>query len=423
MILGSRRLFRFLALVATLVVGLVVVTVLQIPAAHATSTTFSYTGAEQQYTVPARISAVTITAIGAIGSEYYDSGPAGLGASVTATVPVTPGETLYVEVGGSGFTEDFDGGGTGNGSGGGASDVRTCSLSSCSLSSDDTRLVVAGGGGGAGGPAGLYEDQAGGNAGDVSVVGAGNAACGYGCDQPAGNGGFEGTAGGLLGGGPSFGGDQDSDGSLGQGGSGYSDDGGGGGGGYFGGGGGGYGAGGGGGSSYWIPSATNTSMTTATLPTPAGVVISTVPNITIGTTIPNPTFNTAYSANLSGNGGQAPYTFALDGGSSDGLSLSSDGTLSGIPNAVGPFFFTVTATDANGYTGTQNEEIIVDKAPKRSPSPRLLRRTLSPADRTISSAPREEHQVVPSSSLPRYRPSCLYRRGVQRRELSHCWDM
>ncbi|HEY5024339.1 MAG TPA: putative Ig domain-containing protein [Acidimicrobiales bacterium] len=150
---------------------------------------------------------------------------------------------------------------------------------------------------------------------------------------------------------------------FGGGGAGYGA-GGGGGGGYFGGGGGGYGGGGGGGSSYWIPSATNTSMTTATLHTPAGVVIKTVPNITIGTTIPDPAFNTAYSANLSGNGGQAPYTFVLDGGSLDGLSLSSGGTLSGIPNAVGPFFFTVTATDANGYSGTQNEEIIVDKAPQ-----------------------------------------------------------
>ena len=363
MLSGTGRLFRFLSLAVSLVVGLVVLTVLQIPAAHATSTTFSYTGAEQQYTVPARIDAVTIIAVGARGSSYFGGGPggpAGLGASVTATVPVTPGETLYLEVGGTGDINDFNGGGTGAAAGGGASDVRTCSMNTCSLASDDTRLVVAGGGGASGGTFGQAEDWAGGNAGDTSAVGAGNGACNYTCSQPAGNGGLGGTAGGLAGGAFATGG------SLGQGGNGAAtgNAAGGGGGGYFGGGGGNLGGGGGGGSSYWIPSASNTSMATTAFGTPASISVTTVPNITVGTTIPDATYNTSYSTNLLGNGGQAPYTFALSSGSLPGLSLATDGTLSGTPNTVGPFFFTVTVTDANGYKGIQNEEIIVDQHPQ-----------------------------------------------------------
>jgi hypothetical protein len=72
--------------------------------------TYSFTGSEQTYTVPAGVTAVTITAIGAPGGE----GPAdtasspevgvyagGKGASVTATVPVSPGG-LPPEHGGGG---------------------------------------------------------------------------------------------------------------------------------------------------------------------------------------------------------------------------------------------------------------------------------------------------------------------------------
>lgn len=358
MVPGSRRLFRSFALLASLVVGLVVLTALQIPAAQAASTAFSFTGGEQQYTVPLGITAVTITAVGAPGSTGYGSGSAGLGASITATISVTGGETLYVEVGGTNLisSESFNGGGEGLGSGGGGSDVRTCAMASCSLATNDTRLVVAGGGGGGG-----VWPGGGGNAGDISAVGAGDGACGLSCDTAGGDGGFGGAAGGLKGGNGA------TDGSLGNGGDGLSGsagNGGGGGGGYFGGGGGGYDGGGGGGSSYWIPSATDTSVATAPKGTPAGVVITTLPNITIGTALPEPTFHSSYSTDLSASGGQAPYTFALTAGSLPGLILSSDGTLSGAPNAAGPFFFTVTATDANGVTGAQNEELIVGPAPQ-----------------------------------------------------------
>ncbi|MGA2761285.1 MAG: glycine-rich protein, partial [Candidatus Cybelea sp.] len=119
------------------------------------SQTFSYTGAEQTFTVPSGVTAVTVTASGASGSSTFGrSGPSGLGGLVKATIPVTPGEALAVFVGGAGSPEGtgYNGGAapyTGGscnpgcgGGGGGASDVRQ--------GGDHLRerLVVAGGGGG-----------------------------------------------------------------------------------------------------------------------------------------------------------------------------------------------------------------------------------------------------------------------------------
>jgi uncharacterized protein YhjY with autotransporter beta-barrel domain len=71
-------------------------------------------------------------------------------------------------------------------------------------------------------------------------------------------------------------------------------------------------------------------------------------------TLPNPTAATAYSQTLSANGGAGPYTFAVSAGSlPSGITLSSGGVLSGTSFEVGTFNFTVTATDANGQTGSR----------------------------------------------------------------------
>ncbi len=176
--------------------------------AFAAGSTFTYTGSEQTYTVPAGVSSVTVTAIGGAGGsgtsdvsgKFASAG--GDGASVTATVPVTPNEVLYVEVGGAGGSPThppttqggcavgppaFNGGGgewEGNcgGGGGGASDVRTCSMTACPNDTPDTRLVVAGGGGGGGGAGSEASNGGnGGNAGDGTVTGAGSG--GVGCSS------------------------------------------------------------------------------------------------------------------------------------------------------------------------------------------------------------------------------------------------
>ncbi len=71
-------------------------------------------------------------------------------------------------------------------------------------------------------------------------------------------------------------------------------------------------------------------------------------------TVPNPTAGTAYSQVLAATGGIGPYGFAVTAGTlPSGITLSTGGTLSGTSNEVGTFNFTVTATDANGQTGSR----------------------------------------------------------------------
>jgi hypothetical protein len=142
-------------------------------------------GIEQSFVVPPAVTSVRVTAVGASGgsggySQYSLTGmpgPPGAGAVAVATLPVRPGSTLYVLVGGAGATSNvglpaaggFNGGGNGGrrgtrtmpspnlgstgGGGGGASDVRTCSIGASMCDTLASRLIVAAGGGGGGGAA------------------------------------------------------------------------------------------------------------------------------------------------------------------------------------------------------------------------------------------------------------------------------
>lgn len=263
--------------------------------------TFSYTGAEQSFTVPAGVRSIRVRAVGAAGEEgrSFDSplgndAPGGDGAAVVGQLPVTPGEVLYVEVaqnsiGGGGLAPE------GGGAGGGASDVRT--VPEASADTLESRLLVAGGGGGGGGTFEEGSGGAGGNAGSPGVNGVG----GEDGDPEGNRSSAAGGAGTLSGGG--LGGAQCEapapwmgfDGQLGSGGNGgYAgatpeSGGGGGGGGYWGGGGGegtcefagpfgDGGGGGGGGSNYVEEDATSVSF---------GLVSpSTAPSVTIGYATP-----------------------------------------------------------------------------------------------------------------------------------------
>ncbi len=230
------------------------------------SVTYTYTGAEQTFVVPSCVTSIMVDAYGAEGGTGNGGGTGGMGGRVQATLPVTPGSTLYIYVGGQGGPSSngvhgpggFNGGADGRsgyisnsfwvngGGGGGASDIRQ---SSNALAN---RILVAGGGaggslnscggasvGGAGG--GLTGGDGGGpNCGVYHMWGNG------GTQSAGGEGGFNGFV--KVG----------CDGTLGNGG-GICDSyygGGGGGGGYYGGGGGSL-QGGGGGSSYVTPGATN----------------------------------------------------------------------------------------------------------------------------------------------------------------------
>ncbi len=88
--------------------------------------------------VPANVCAVTVTTTGGSGGAGDNGGVGGDGASVTATVSVTPGEVLDVQVGGGGAdyttsTGGIGGGGGGNngGGGGGASAIERVRRRSC----------------------------------------------------------------------------------------------------------------------------------------------------------------------------------------------------------------------------------------------------------------------------------------------------
>jgi len=69
-------------------------------------------------------------------------------------------------------------------------------------------------------------------------------------------------------------------------------------------------------------------------------------------TLVTPVMNRAYDETITAQGGTAPYGFALVSGAvPQGLVLSPDGTLSGVPTVSGGYSFTIQATDARGCTG------------------------------------------------------------------------
>ena len=244
--------------------------------------TFEYTGKAQSFTVPARVTRVTVTANGASGpsqggsSCYFTGGRAGV---VKAAIAVTPGETLAIYVGGEGmgntsncsarYEGGYNGGGNGgneayclNGTGGGgASDVRQGGTAL------RNRVIIAGGGGGGGiALSSFYAGNGGDGGGEIGGHGTDTYVGGYGGAGGTQHHGGKGGDGGMR----SDRGSHGYAGKFGIGGAGgngqFAGCGGGGGGGYYGGGGGGAGSstesycsvsggGGGGGSSYIEPSA------------------------------------------------------------------------------------------------------------------------------------------------------------------------
>jgi hypothetical protein len=334
----TRRAGRFIALFA--VCGLVIA--LTAVPAQASTETFFYTGGEQTFVVPTGVHALGLSVSGGRGGAGTSAG-GGLAADLAATLTVTPGKTLYVEVGGngqaggpSGGAGGFNGGGDGSlggGGGGGASDVRIAPRSAGL--SPDTRLIVAGGGGGGGGSAATLGGIGGdaGEAGEEGAENSGNLGGGAGTTSIGGTGGFgcsETGANGEL----ALGG---------QGGSGESSNGGGGGGGgRWGGGGGGGGCtdggGGGGGGSSYSPSLSLVAKT----PAPAEVAIAYTPPPAIA--IESPSAGATY---MQGQAVTAAYVCAAN----EGVPLSSCAgpVANGAPvdtATPGVHSFTVNAEDA-----------------------------------------------------------------------------
>ncbi len=68
-------------------------------------------------------------------------------------------------------------------------------------------------------------------------------------------------------------------------------------------------------------------------------------------TLPLPVYNVAYSQTITATGGTSPYAFTTTGPLPAGLIFDTTGLLHGTPTSVGPFSFTVTATDSSTGTG------------------------------------------------------------------------
>src|SRR5690348_10411535 len=124
--------------------------------ASAATVTYTATGGEQTFAVPAGVTQLHVVAVGASGAAGGSGLPGGKGALVTADLPVSPGSTLYVEVGGNGSgtgpaTSTFNGGAPGGdgccpgpssgGAGGGATDLRT--IARAGTGTLGSRLLVA----------------------------------------------------------------------------------------------------------------------------------------------------------------------------------------------------------------------------------------------------------------------------------------
>ena len=130
---------------------------------HGTAT-FSYTGADQTWTVPSGITKITVTVRGASGGNV-STATGGAGATVSTTVSVTPGDTLRLVVGAKGGdgslggitnpTCPYGGGGAGGGGAGGSAYSGSAGGGYSGIFVGNSisvanALVIAGGGAGAG---------------------------------------------------------------------------------------------------------------------------------------------------------------------------------------------------------------------------------------------------------------------------------
>ena len=296
----------------------------------------------------------------------------GRGASVSATLSVSPGEQLLVgvgAVGGSGVCGQTAGGSGGSngggsviGSGGSGGTGDTPGGGGCGVSvlapaaTPAAPLLVAAAGGGGGGAAG--SDGTGGDAGAAGTTAAGSDGGGGGAGM-ASAGGSSGSAGPC----PATSGGTGAFGTGGAGGNKLGGIGGGGGGGYYGGGGGGAGCdggGGGGGSSFVAQGALTATATSAPASVSITFTVASPPTASITTPASGATYaqNQLVNSNFScaeGTGGP---------GISSCLSQASHASGSAIDTSTtGPHSFTVTATSSDGQTTSKSVAYTVAAPP------------------------------------------------------------
>lgn len=123
---------------------------------------------------------------------------------------------------------------------------------------------------------------------------------------------------------------------------------------------------------FTVTASDSTGGTAATLAQAYTLAVQ-APAISIGPAeLEQATYGVEYTATLQAQGGTAPYRFAVSAGAPPtGLALQSDGTLSGTPTASGAFDFTVTATDALGFSGQRAYRLVAIARPDPTQDPEV----------------------------------------------------
>ncbi|MEO7653330.1 MAG: putative Ig domain-containing protein, partial [Bryobacteraceae bacterium] len=117
--------------------------------------------------------------------------------------------------------------------------------------------------------------------------------------------------------------------------------------------------------------------------------------LTISTTSPLPagTLNTAYLQSLSASGGTPPYRWS--GTAPAGLTLGSDGSITGVPSTTGGFTFAATVTDGASLTANRTFALTINSPTLTISSPMAL------PTATVGTA--YIHSLAASGGVPPYR--------------------
>ena len=111
------------------------------------------------------------------------------------------------------------------------------------------------------------------------------------------------------------------------------------------------------------------------------------------TSLPQGTAGTAYRFSLAASGGTMPYTWSVTGTLPSGLSLASDGTLSGTPVSSGTFNPVFQVADARQVVTTKSLALVIS-------APAILITTASPLPDAAAGQPYSQKLAVSGGSAP-----------------------
>ena len=117
--------------------------------------------------------------------------------------------------------------------------------------------------------------------------------------------------------------------------------------------------------------------------------------------LPGGIVGTPYDQAFTASGGPPPYTYSYDGAFPPGLSLSTDGVISGTPTVAGSSSFTVTVTDKKSNSGSQPYTIDIAAAEQPPIEQPPIEPLTFPASRGHQARLFERNYVVPITAMGR----------------------